>query len=133
MQSTQQQKGFSIVEVLIVLVILTILVAALTPAYRNYQIRSNRSDAIKSILAIQIAEEKYRITNMSYGDLAAVWPGTTNSYNNYYQMSITNNTASAYTITATALSAQADDTGCTTMTLTNTNGTTTKSPSNCWQ
>ncbi|OGT44015.1 MAG: hypothetical protein A3F13_04610 [Gammaproteobacteria bacterium RIFCSPHIGHO2_12_FULL_40_19] len=133
MQLSQPQKGFSVTEILIVLLIIAILVISLMPSYQRYQIRSNRSDAIKSILAIQIAEEKYRISNTSYGNLGAVWPGTTNSYSGYYQMSITNNTASSYTITAAALGAQTDDTGCTTMTLTNTNGTATQSPVDCWQ
>lgn len=127
-----QQKGFSIVEILIVLAIISILAVALMPAYKTYQLKSNRSDAIRSILAIQIAEEKYRIANTSYGNLAAVWSGT-NSYDGYYQMSVTNNTASSYTITASALSTQSADTNCATMTLTYANGTATQSPSSCWQ
>lgn len=134
MLSAQQkrQKGFSIVEILIVLAILAILVVALTPSYQTYQLKSNRSDAIKSILAIQVAEEKYRINNTSYGALAAVWSGT-NSYENHYQMSISNNTASTYTITATPLSSQSADTDCPYLTLTYANGTATKTPAACWQ
>lgn len=132
MTRLSKQKGFSIVEIIIVLLILAILVFALTPAYRSYQMRANRSDAIKSILAIQVAQEKYRIGATTYAPLASIWSGT-NSYEGYYRMGVSNNTGTTYTITATGLTSQTADTGCVTLTLTSTNGTATQTPASCWQ
>lgn len=127
----KKQAGFSITEILIVLVIITILVLFFTPAFDTYTLRANRSDAIKTLMAIQLSEERYRIKNTTYGTLAQVWTGTA-SYEGYYTMAVTVNTATAYTITATAIGAQTGDTGCTTLTVSYSNGTTTKSPASCW-
>lgn len=132
MTRLSKQKGFSIVEIIVVLIILAILIFALTPAYRSYQIRANRSDGIKSILAIQIAQEKYRIGATTYAPLSSIWTGT-NSYEGYYRMGVSNVSGATYTITATGLSSQTGDTGCTTLTLTSSNGNAINSPANCWQ
>ncbi|HLD84370.1 MAG TPA: type IV pilin protein [Coxiellaceae bacterium] len=127
----KKQAGFSITEILIVLVIMSILVLLFMPSFDTYTLRANRSDGIKTLMAIQLAEEKYRINHATYGALADVWTGTA-SYENYYTMAVTVNTATAYTITATATGTQTGDTECTTLTVSYSNGTTTKSPANCW-
>ena len=123
--------GFTVVEILIVLILVAVLTILITPSFRYYIVRANRSDAIKSILAIQLAEEKYRLSNTTYGTLAQVWSGT-DSIDGLYTMSVSDNTATAYTITATAKTAQSGDSECTTMTLVYANGSTTKTPSTCW-
>lgn len=128
----QKQNGFSIIEILIVVIIMAILVSILAPALRTYIIKSNRSDAIKSLAALQVAEEKWRLTNSTYGALSSVWTGTA-SLEGYYTMSVTGNTATAYTISAVAGTTQSADTGCTTMTITYANGTSTKNTPSCWQ
>ncbi len=128
--------GFSLFELMITLVILAILVAIAIPVYRNYVMRARRSDGIQALLAIQIAEEKYRLSNSTYGTLVQVWSGSTSS-EGYYSLSVSAVSASTYTITASAIGNQANDTAdgvsCATLTLTYSNGTTAKSPSNCWQ
>lgn len=129
-------KGFSIIEILIVLIVLAILIVMLTPALQFYIVRSNRSDAIKSLSAMQIAQEKWRLNSTSYGTLAQIWTtGATNSLSGLYDMTVTVNTTNAYTLVANAPSgyAQNADTGCTTMTITYANGTSTQTPAACWQ
>lgn len=121
--------GFSLVEVLIVLVIITVLALMIMPAYQHYIVRSNRSDAIKSILFTQLSEEKHRTNHPAYYPQSPGIP----SMNDYYTITVTNVSPTTYTIIATAGSAQSTDTECTTITLSYANGTTTKSPTLCWQ
>ena len=122
-------------ELMIAVVIVAIIVAIAIPAYNKYILKSRRSEGLQTLMAIQLAEEKYRTTNSAYGDLATVWGGTTTE-NGYYTLATSNVTASSYTITATAVGSQAGDrdgtTSCATLTLTYSNGTTTRTPIDCW-
>jgi len=131
-----KQKGFSVIEVLIVLVLIGILIQMLAPVLGSYIVRSNRSDAIKSLSAMQIAQEKWRLNSTSYGTLAQIWTtGATNSLSKLYDMTVTVNTTNAYTLVANAPAgyAQNADDSCTTMTITYANGTSTQTPTTCWQ
>lgn len=127
------QRGFSIIEVIIVLLIIALLTVVLMPAYNSYITKSRRSDGIKSLMAMQIAQEKYRLKNTDYASSPAAMSFSTDSIDGYYTMAVTANTASSYTITATAGSEQAADTGCTTLTITYANNTATNTPTDCWQ
>lgn len=124
--------GLTLMEVLVTLVIILILSLLITPAYRDYLVKSNRSDAFQSLLAIQVAQERYRLNNTNYATNLSQLGLTTNSSNNYYTMGLTASTNS-YTITANAGTNQTADTGCTSLTLTYLNGTITKTPASCWQ
>ena len=128
--------GFSLLELLATLVIVAILVAVAIPTYRSYVMKSNRSDAVHSLLSMQLAQEKHRMGNTTYGNLAAVWGGVTTTSGGHYTLSITNNTATTYTLTATAVGSQTSDTAdgssCAALVLTYANGSTTKTPASCW-
>ncbi len=136
MKTKNNRRGFTLMELMIALVILAILAAVAIPVYRHYVMRARRSDAIHALLAIQISEEKYRLSNSTYGTLGQVWSGGT-SEGGYYTLGVSNVSATSYTITATAVGGQADDSAdgvsCATLTLTYSNGTTTKTPTNCWK
>ena len=131
----QKLFGFSLIEILVVMVVIGLLSLLTIPIYSNYLIYSNRTDAIQTLLAIQIAEEKYRLSNNTYGTLAQVWSGT-NSVSSYYQLAITNVTATTYTITATATGNQTQDTqngmSCASIVLAYASNTATKTPAACW-
>lgn len=131
-----KHKGFSLIELMIALVVLGILVVISSTLYSSYVRKGRRADAINNMLSMSLAEEQYRSKNTQYGTLAQVWAGVTASTEGYYTLSISNVTASSYTITATGQGAQASDaqngTSCTTLTLAMSNGTITKSPASCW-
>lgn len=134
---TRNQSGFSIIEILIVIIIIAILTAILTPAYRSYILKSNRSDAIRSLQNAQILQEKYRVNNTSYGTLAQIGLSTaaSNSIGGLYTITIPANTTSTYTLSAAPVSTQTSDTTCTNFTITYANGTTTLSSApqtDCW-
>ena len=132
----KKQFGFSLMELLIVVAIVGIIAAIAIPSYQSYLIRSNRSDAIHTMLAMQLAQEKYRMNNTSYGTLAQVWSGVSVTEGGHYNLAISNVSATTYTITATATGSQSGDaegaTSCATLRLAYANGTTTKTPAACW-
>lgn len=128
--------GFSLLEIMIALLIVCIVTIIAVQSYSSYVRKGRRIDGINVLLAISLAEERYRSTNTSYGTLAQVWGGVTASPEGYYQVAISNVSATGYTITATAQGNQANDTAngvsCTPLTLTLSNGTITKAPASCW-
>lgn len=128
--------GFTFIELIITLLIVSILGLISTKMYSSYVLKSRRIDAINSLLSISLAEERYRSNNATYGTLAQVWNGVTTSSEGYYTLSISNVSGSSYTITATAQGNQANDavnsTSCASLQLAVNNGSSTKSPTACW-
>lgn len=129
------QSGFTIVEMLITIIIIAILVAILSPVYRNYLYKSNRGDAVQSLLHTQILQEKYRVNNTSYSTSFTDISGSTNSINGFYTLGISAAGTASYTLTAAPTGTQSSDTACTNFTITYANGTTTLSSApqtDCW-
>lgn len=134
--NTRKHFGFTLIELLIAIAVLAIIVTIATNSYLSHIRKSRRTEALTTLLSMQLAEEHWRTYNTTYGSLAQVWSNVQYTTNNYYQLSISGNTATGYTLTATAQGGQANDTesgtSCATLTLTVSNGTITKSPSSCW-
>ncbi|MGI9329963.1 MAG: prepilin-type N-terminal cleavage/methylation domain-containing protein [Gammaproteobacteria bacterium] len=59
----QQTGGFSLIELLIVVAIAALLISIAIPTYRDYIRRANAAQAAADLLAIELAIEKYRVTN----------------------------------------------------------------------
>ena len=132
----KKYRGLTLMELVIALLIVAILSVIAAELYSSQLYASRRTDAINSLYSISTAEERYRTTNTTYGTLAQVWNSVTLSTGGYYNLAITTNTASNYTITATAIGKQVNDqengTSCSTLTLANVNGTITETPTVCW-
>ena len=131
-----RKTGYTLIEMLIAIGILSILVLVATSLYTGYIRKGRRIDAVNTLLSISLAEERYRSNNAQYGTLTQVWSGVATSAEGYYNISISNVSASGYTVTATGQGGQASDaengTSCTTLTLTVSSGTITKTPAVCW-
>ena len=123
-----RRRGFTLIELMIVVAVIGVLATIAYPSYQDYIRRARRIDAQSVMLDIQLLQEKYRVNHVSYGSLTDL--GTFSS--DYYTFAISGNTASAYTITATAKSgtSQASDTGCTSMSL---NQASEKKLETCWK
>ena len=132
----KKQSGFSLIELMIALIILAILAILGYSSYRDKIQKARRADAIQTLIAMQLAEENYRSNNTSYGTIAQVWSGVTTTPNGLYNLSISNVSATSYTVTAAATGSQSTDkengTACTPLSITVSSGTETKLPINCW-
>jgi type IV pilus assembly protein PilE len=128
--------GFTLVELMVTCTIIAILILIGMILYTPQVRHGRRSDAVNTLLSISLAEERYRSNNASYGTIAQVWGGVTTTPGGYYTLTITNLSATAYTITATAVGDQASDeqsgTACTPMVLTTSAGTVSRTPAICW-
>jgi type IV pilus assembly protein PilE len=143
-----RQRGFTLVELVIVMLVAAILTAIAVPMYLNQVRESRRTDARSALLDLAGREERYFATNNAYtndstnlGYTAAgnTWPQTVGS-SGYYQIAQPTLAAGpppSYSITATPVagSPQAADTACASLTVTSTGAETstgTGSASTCW-
>jgi type IV pilus assembly protein PilE len=132
MRKRIQKKGFTLIELMVTVAIIAILALIAIPSYTRYITKSNRSEALNALLLIQTHQEKYRTTHTSYATLATLGANPSTE-NGYYTITESNITASSYTLTATATGKQANDTGCSTIVLSYSNGSTTRTPADCWE
>ena len=127
-------KGFSLIELLIVVAILGILGSIAFGYYRDNIISSNRTEGRSALQASAATLEKCRSLYGSYNHGNCNYADFTSETGLYGITSVIG--ASSFTLTATpaAGGGQADDGDCTTMTLNNlgVKGGTGAAPAECW-
>lgn len=128
-------RGFTLLEVMIVVAVVAILASIAYPSYQSYVLRSHRSDAIKGLLSAQLRQEEYRVKTGAYaGEGQESEIGLTDS--DYYTFSVvseaTSSGAPTYTLSAEPKenSSQIADTECSKIEITSTDA---KSPDECWK
>ena len=128
-----KKSGFTLIEILITVVIIAILTGIAIPSYQNYILKSRRADGKTAILAAQLAEEKWRTSNITYTSTMTDLVMPTTSVDGYYTVAISGNTATAYLITATPVvgGQQAADADCASMAI-DQDGTKTATTAKCW-
>ena len=137
MKTIRTQFGFTLMELMVTVVIVGILAAIAYPTYMDYVYRSRRSDGQNALLNLANYMEHFFTENNTYTGATLTSGGVTGSLGvtntsreGYYTVSISSNTGTAYTLTATPTGSQAGDTACPSLTVTNTG---LKGPSTtCW-
>lgn len=105
--------GFTLVELMIAVVVVSILLAIAVPSFLDSMRKGRRSEAFTALSALQQAQERYRSNNGSYAStLAAVNISTPTGPAGYYDLAIGASSATGYTITAVANGSQAKDGQC---------------------
>ena len=147
--SAHRDRGFTLVELVVAMVIIAILAAIAIPSYSIYVLRSHRTEAKSALLDLASLEERYFSTMNTYtddptklgyvGSTGVPFPVGSGWYNVLVSFTpaaaptalIPGGTPATYTITATAIGQQAPDTACATFTVTSTGQQTATGP-DCW-
>ena len=122
-----RQRGFTLIELMIVVAVVGILSAVAYPSYTEYVRRGHRADARTGLLQAQLWMERAATATGTYptnSDLSKILPDTlswANDSNKRYTIAFNSSTNAAYILTATPKTPgpQASD-KCGTYTLTNT-------------
>lgn len=132
----KKSSGFSLIELMIVVVIVGILSSLAFVSYRNYVIAANRTEARSALQTAAGTLEKCRSLYGSYSHANCNYADFTTDTNLYKVTGNGNIAASSFPLTATPVAGkpQADDADCTTLTLTNTGikGGSGADASECW-
>jgi type IV pilus assembly protein PilE len=97
----QRTAGFTLIEVMIAVVIISVLSAIALPAYKDYVVRSRLTEAFSALSAAQPNAEQYWSNNRKYDGFSTT-TGLPKDTDNF-TYALTTATTSAYTITATGI------------------------------
>lgn len=141
----KKSNGFTLIEIMIVVVIVGILTAIVLPNYRSYVLRAHRTAAINAIMDLANREARFYTTNNTYssslvalGYSADPMPVTSGS-GTYYNLSVVAPGAltpitSSFQLQAVPTSAQINDTcGTYTYSSLGQKGISTGTLSDCWK
>ena len=100
----KRAKGFTLIELMIAVVVVSILAAIALPAYSNYVKRGKIAEATSTLGSLRVSMEQYYQDNRTYQNAAGTACGVampTSPAVKYFQFACAAPTSDTYTITAT--------------------------------
>ena len=70
-------RGFTLIELMIVVAIVAVLAAIALPSYQDYVRKGRRADGRAMLQSASLAQEKFRLTNVAFANLATLCPTLT--------------------------------------------------------
>lgn len=140
----RQAKGFTLIEVMVVVALIAIISTIAIGSYRDSAVRSNRAAAASFILEVANQQERFLLDNRAYAaDMTALGAAAPPEVSDNYTVTTTNDidndgtvdSPPAYQVTATPTGAQAsDDTDCGWLRINNLGAKTSQhSGARCWR
>jgi len=118
----RQQRGFSLMELMVAVTIIGIIVAIALPSYNSHMLNTRRTAATACVVEMAQFMERVYTTSMDYSrnnaGVETVLPDSScrNDLTAFYTLSL-EPTAQTFTLTATPIGAQENDTSCGVLTL----------------
>lgn len=104
------QRGFTLIELMIVVAVVAILVAIAYPSYQEQMRKSRRAQAQADLIEYAQAAERYHTVNNTYVDWDVPNESSPRTGAEHYSISVEDQTSSAFTLIATPTSpAQLED------------------------
>ncbi len=101
----KKNSGFTIIELMIVILIVALLVALAYPSYVQYIRKAKRGEAQQLLMNWSINQEIWRSNNPAYDDGTGIAPPAHDDYT----FNVSNVTATTYTLQAVARNDQVND------------------------
>lgn len=109
--SGRASAGFTLIELMCTVAVAGVLSSIAYPSYQNVVHKTRRADAHVALLQLQMAQERYRADNRSYGSLADLRVAA-HSPQRHYTLEVVSNSAHGYELRASAQGAQTSDRAC---------------------
>lgn len=107
-----KNKGFTLIELMVVIAIVAILAAIAIPSYQNQVQKTRRADAQAELLnSAQLLERCFTTENSYVGDSCPNFPRS--SEDGFYEITAPTLSATEFKLVATPQGAQSQDGGCT--------------------
>jgi type IV pilus assembly protein PilA len=87
----KKSKGFTLIELMIVVAIIGILAAIAIPNFLNYQCKAKQSEAKSMLGNIRTLQEVYFAEESTYGNLSNIGFNMTETAKTYKNVTVTNN------------------------------------------
>ena len=140
MHMPKRQRGITLIELMIVVVVISILAAVAYPNYQEFVARAKRNEAKAALLRLATNQERFYLNNNTFTDdvrelgFSSDNNGDTSiTENDYYEIEVTAANASNFTATATYRFGEPEVSRCEVFTINGRGDKTSTPQTDCWE